>query len=59
MLDIETLENIADYLWELKCQNEWKRDTTLRNIEYLEDLQETWNKVYFTLQDHKKQQKIK
>ena len=45
-MDSDKLQSISEYLWELKCQNEWKRDTTIRNIRWLNDLQETIDYVY-------------
>ena len=39
------LLQIADYLWELKCMNEWRRDTTTRNIGWLDELQDTIDQV--------------
>ena len=45
-MDSDKLQSISEYLWEFKCQNEWKRDTTIRNIKWLNDLQETIDYVY-------------
>ena len=45
-MNSDKLQSISEYLWEFKCQNEWKRDTTIRNIKWLNDLQETIDYVY-------------
>jgi hypothetical protein len=41
----DELADIYDYLWELKCIQSYKQHTTLRNIQYLEDLQRLITKV--------------
>jgi len=42
-IDEDLLIQAVEYLWELKCINEWRRDTTLKNINWLDDLQSCIN----------------